>query len=128
VTSPSTERTAVETGAPIVPAAILGTSHLWLGPIPKPRRVDVGFLPPVRVMSTANPTELIDRSVWPAVRDEYGRLSATPGLIAAGLAAVGLGGVIAGRRRPSRPRLLGVIEPRRLRRRSARGRCFDRLI
>ena len=27
-------RLAVETGAPIVPAAILGTSHLWLGPVP----------------------------------------------------------------------------------------------
>jgi 1-acyl-sn-glycerol-3-phosphate acyltransferase len=36
-------RLAVETGAPIVPAAILGTSHLWLGPIPKPRRVDITF-------------------------------------------------------------------------------------
>jgi hypothetical protein len=32
-----------------LPAAILGTSHLWLGPFPKPRRV----------------------GMWPAVRDEY---------------------------------------------------------
>ena len=122
-------RLAVETGAPIVPAAILGTSHLWLGPIPKPRRVGISFLPPVDVTDASDPTQLIDRSVWPAVQDEYGRLSATPGLIAAGLAALGLGGVAAARRRrPARPRLLGVVEPRRLRRRSARRKRLDRLL
>jgi 1-acyl-sn-glycerol-3-phosphate acyltransferase len=121
-------RLAVESGAPIVPAAIRGTSHLWLGPIPKPRRVDVGFLPPIAVTTATDPTELVDRSVWPAVRDEYGRLNATPGLIAAGLAALGLGGLVAGRRRTGRPRLLGVVEPRRLRRRSARRKRLDRLL
>jgi 1-acyl-sn-glycerol-3-phosphate acyltransferase len=122
-------RLAVDTGAPIVPAAILGTSHLWLGPVPKPRRVDVAFLPSVAVGSTVDPTELIDRIVWPAVRDEYGRLAATPGLIAVSLAALGLGSLVASRRRTaSRPRLLGVIEPRRLRRRSARRRRFERLL
>ena len=108
-------RLARDTGAPIVPTAILGTSHLWLGPIPKPRRVDVSFLPAV----TAGEEDLIDARVWPAVQDEYGRLRATPGAIAAALAAVGLGGVIASRRleleRP--PRILGVIPPRRQRRR-----------
>jgi 1-acyl-sn-glycerol-3-phosphate acyltransferase len=122
-------RLAVETGAPIVPAAITGTSHLWLGPIPKPRRVDITFLPAVTVTSGEDPTELIDRSVWPAVRDEYGRLNATPGLVAAGLAALGLGGVVAARRRrPSRPRLLGVVEPRRLRRRESRRKRLARLM
>jgi 1-acyl-sn-glycerol-3-phosphate acyltransferase len=121
-------RLAVETGAPILPAAILGTSHLWLGPIPKPRRVDVAFLPAVTVTSGADPTDLIDRSIWPAVQNEYGRLNTTPGLVAAGLAALGLGGVVAARaRRPSRPRLLGVVEPRRLRRRKARRRWLARL-
>ena len=122
-------RLAVEAGAPIVPAAILGTSHLWLGPIPKPRRVEIAFVPPIRVTSSTDPTDLIDRSVWPAVRDEYGRLSATPSVIAAALAALGLGGLAAARRRrPARPRLLGVIEPRRLRRRSARRRRLGRLL
>jgi 1-acyl-sn-glycerol-3-phosphate acyltransferase len=122
-------RLAVETGAPIVPAAILGTSHLWLGPIPKPRRVAITFLPAVTATSGTDPTDVIDRSVWPAVRDEYGRLNATPGLIAAGLAALGLGGVVAARRRrPSRPRLLGVVEPRRLRRRKRRRKWLGRLI
>ena len=111
-------RLARETGAPIVPTAILGTSHLWLGPIPKPRRVEVSFLPPV----PAGEEGLIDERVWPAVQEEYGRLRATPGAIAAVLAAVGLGGLIARRRleleRP--PRLLGVIPPRRQRRRRLR--------
>jgi 1-acyl-sn-glycerol-3-phosphate acyltransferase len=121
-------RLAVETGAPIVPAAILGTSHLWLGPIPKPRRVDVSFLPPISVTRATDPTVLIDDNVWPAVRDEYGRLYATPGVIAAGLAALGLGGAAAARlRRPATPRLLGVVQPRRLRRRSRRRRWLERL-
>ena len=44
-------RLAIESGAPIVPVAILGTSHIWLGPVPKPRRVDVSFLPPVEADS-----------------------------------------------------------------------------
>jgi len=109
-------RLARETGAPIVPTAILGTSHLWLGPVPKPRRIDVSFLAPV----PADTQELIDERVWPAVQEEYGRLRATPGAIAAALAAAGLGGLLVrrqvGRARP--PRLLGVVKPQRLRRRS----------
>jgi 1-acyl-sn-glycerol-3-phosphate acyltransferase len=115
-------RLAIESGAPIVPAAILGTSHLWIGPIPKPRRIDVSFLPAVAPARRGQPDttraaleELIDRQVWPAVQAEYGRLRATPGVIALALTAVGLGGLAARRRRP--PRLLGVVQPRRLRRR-----------
>jgi 1-acyl-sn-glycerol-3-phosphate acyltransferase len=122
-------RLAVETGAPIIPAAILGTSHLWLGPVPKPRRIDIAFLPPVDVTSAADATDLIERSVWPAVQEEYGRLRATPGVIAAGLTALGLGGLAAARRRrPTRPRLLGMVEPRRLRRRKTRRAWLDRLL
>ena len=111
-------RLARETGAPIVPTAILGTSHVWLGPIPKPRRIDVSFLPPV----DADADELIDGRVWPAVQDEYGRLRATPGAVVAALAAAGLGGALVRRQvqRERRPRLLGVVEQRRLRRRRRR--------
>ena len=111
-------RLARETGAPIVPTAILGTSHLWLGPIPKPRRIDVSFLAPV----TVDAPEHIDERVWPAVQEEYGRLRATPGVIAAALAAAGLGGLLARRQleRAKPPRLLGVVVPKRLRRRSGR--------
>lgn len=107
-------RLARATGAPIVPTAIRGTSHLWLGPIPKPRRIDVSFLAPV----DADADELIDARVWPAVQEEYGRLRATPGAIGAALAAAGLGGALVRRqvRRDRRPRVLGIVEPRRLRR------------
>jgi 1-acyl-sn-glycerol-3-phosphate acyltransferase len=128
-------RLALESRAPIVPTAIRGTSHLWLGPIPKPRRVDIAFLPPVEVGELDHAGDLrdvlhdlIDRRVWPAVQDEYGRLQATPGVIAAALAALGAGGLVARRRLPTSrpPRLLGIVEPRRLRRK-ARRRRFGRL-
>ncbi|HET8757729.1 MAG TPA: lysophospholipid acyltransferase family protein [Solirubrobacteraceae bacterium] len=120
-------RLAVETGAPLVPAAILGTSRLWLGPIPKPRRIDVAYLPPVAATSAADAAELIDRSVWPAVQDAYGRLRATPGALAALLTAIGLGGFVAARRRTTTPpRILGVVPTRRKRRRAARDRWLKR--
>ncbi|MGZ4287904.1 MAG: lysophospholipid acyltransferase family protein [Solirubrobacteraceae bacterium] len=126
-------RLALETGAPIIPAAITGTSHLWRGALPKVRRVQLTFLPPV--LPEARPgrdvvSELIDERVWPAVQDEYGRLRAKPGLIAAGLAAIGIGaGLLARRQLDARrkPRLLGKVEPRKLRRRNARDRLRARL-
>lgn len=114
-------RLALETGAPIIPTAITGTHRLWIGPIPKPRRVQVSFLTAVRVHEPAAGrdalTELINHEVWPAVQREYGRLAATPGLIAAALALVGAGGLAARMRGKPRgkPRLLGKLEPRRRR-------------
>lgn len=126
-------RLALETGAPIIPAAITGTSHLWRGALPKVRRVQLTFLPPVTAEADPGPhtaSELIDDRVWPAVQDEYGRLIARPGVIAAGLAAVGVGGGILARRQIEarrRPRLLGKVEPRRLRRHTARTRLRARL-
>ncbi len=125
-------RLALETGAPIVPTAIVGTHHLWLGPIPKPRRVRVAFHEPVDVTDVADTsdalTELMDRRVWPAVQEEYGRLRAMPGLIAAALTALGVGGLMARRRATApRPRLLGIVEPRRLRRRRARRSLVERV-
>jgi 1-acyl-sn-glycerol-3-phosphate acyltransferase len=82
-------RLALESGAPIVPAAITGTSHLWRGAIPKLRRVQLAFLPPVAPVEDSvgrdQVSELIDERVWPAVREEYGRVRANPGLLAAGL-------------------------------------------
>lgn len=126
-------RLAVETGAPIVPTAIVGTHRLWFGPIAKPRRVRIAFHEPVEAAGLEGApdalTELIDRRVWPAVQEDYGRLQATPGLIATALAAAGIGGILIRRRRqrPSRPRLLGIVEPRRLRRRKRRERITARL-
>jgi 1-acyl-sn-glycerol-3-phosphate acyltransferase len=113
-------RLAVETGAPIVPTAITGTSHLWRGALPRLKRVQVAFLEPAAPSAPSQQvTELVDEQVWPAVRDEYDRLRARPGLIVAGLTAVGLGGGWIARRqlrRTRRTRLLGMVEPRKLRR------------
>jgi 1-acyl-sn-glycerol-3-phosphate acyltransferase len=127
-------RLAIATGVPIIPAAITGTSHLWRGALPKLRRVQIAFLAAVEPIPPATghdpASELIDDRVWPAVQEEYGRLSATPGLIAAMLAAAGVGGGLLARRRlgaSREPRILGRIEPRRLRSRRARRRGLSRL-
>ena len=126
-------RLALETGAPIIPAAISGTSHLWRGALPRIKRVQLAFLPAVAPQPSETPeavSQLIDERVWPAVRQEYGRLRATPGLLAAALAAAGVGGgLLAKRLTESRrqTRLLGKVEPRRLRRRGRRRRLLRRL-
>jgi 1-acyl-sn-glycerol-3-phosphate acyltransferase len=125
-------RLALESGAPIVPAAITGTSHLWRGALPKRRRVQLAFLPavpPHRSEDRDEISELIDERVWPAVREEYGRLRASPGMIASGLAALDLGGGLLAKRRleaSRKPRLLGKVEPRKLRRKKAR-RVLERV-
>ncbi|MGZ4276966.1 MAG: lysophospholipid acyltransferase family protein [Solirubrobacteraceae bacterium] len=114
-------RLALETGAPIVPTALAGTAHLWLGPLPKPRIVRLAFAAPVRptdAPATRQALEkLIDGEVWPAVQDEYGRMAATPGPVLSALAALGLAGGLLARRRARRtPRLLGVVPPGSVRR------------
>ena len=96
-------RIALETGAPLVPCAITGTEKLFLGPIPKPRRVQVAFSAPIPVDHLAatreSAGELIEDELWPQVEGEYKRLRARPTLIAAGLAALGIGGGLLIRRR-----------------------------
>ncbi len=126
-------RLAVETDAPIIPAAITGTSHLWRGALPKLKRVQIAFLAPIAPHTAARPvgaSELIDERVWPAVQEEYGRLRAAPGLIAVGLAALGIGGGLIARRQLEarrKPRLLGKVEPRKLRRRKRRTGWISRI-
>jgi 1-acyl-sn-glycerol-3-phosphate acyltransferase len=96
-------RLALETGAPLIPAAITGTEKLFLGPLPKPRRVQVSFGEPIEAAALAATPEaageLIEGRLWPEVTAEYSRLRARPGLIVAGLAAVGIAGFVARRRR-----------------------------
>ena len=119
-------RLALETGAPIVPAAITGTSHLWFGPIAKPRRVQLAFRPAITPAGDATAdavAELVDRRLWPEVREQYGILRARPGLILSTLAALGVGGgMLVRRRRRAVPRVLGFVEPLKVRRRRARSR------
>jgi 1-acyl-sn-glycerol-3-phosphate acyltransferase len=95
-------RLALEVGAPLVPAAITGTESLFLGPVPKPKRVQVAFGEPISVQGIA-PTpeaagELISEHLWPEVSAEFTRLRARPGLIVAGLTALGLAGFAVRRR------------------------------
>ena len=103
-------RLALESGAPLVPAAITGTERLFVGPLPRPRRVRIAFAEPIEVADIEPSPEaagaLLDDELWPEVEREFGRLRAHPGLIAAGLAALGVGAGVAVRRRraASKPR------------------------
>jgi 1-acyl-sn-glycerol-3-phosphate acyltransferase len=107
-------RLALETGTPLVPAAITGTERLFLGPLPKPKRVQLAFGEPIAVHELEATPEaagaLIEAELWPEVNAEYTRLLARPGVIAAGLAALGASALVAerrrrrGKRRITRPR------------------------
>lgn len=126
-------RLALATGAPVIPAAITGTAHLWRGALPKLRRVQLTFLPAVLPSQAMGPgdtvSELIDDQVWPAVQAEYGRLRATPGIITGVLAAIGVGGAILARRQRNAqrtPKLIGKVAPRKERRRRRVSRLFGR--
>jgi len=125
-------RLALETGAPIIPAAIAGTQKLWLGPVPKPHRVQLAFLPAIDTLQFSERpdalSELVDRQLWPAVQREYAGELARPGLILAALVAIGLGGGLLARRRArAETHLVGVVEPLKVRRRRARKRLLARL-
>ncbi len=99
-------RLALESGAPIVPCAITGTDHLFLGPVPKPKRVQISFGDPLavhRLVSTPEGAgERVENTLWPQVEVEFRRLRARPGLIAAAIAALGVGGGLFVRRRRHR--------------------------
>jgi 1-acyl-sn-glycerol-3-phosphate acyltransferase len=93
-------RLALETGAPLIPTAMTGTEkrrfHL-------PRAVQISFGEPIRPGDReATPeaaAELLGETLWPTITDDYQRLKAGPGLIAAGVAAAGLGLLLERRRR-----------------------------
>jgi 1-acyl-sn-glycerol-3-phosphate acyltransferase len=96
-------RLALELGVPLLPAAISGTENLFFGPLPKPRRVAISFGEPIEVAargpSPEAARELVAENLWPEVQREFGTLRAhKKGLIAAALAALGLGAGVATRR------------------------------
>jgi len=92
-------RLALESGAPLIPTAMTGTErrrwHL-------PRAVQISFGEPIDVTDReATPeaaAELLDQTLWPTISEDYRRLRAGPGLIAAGVAAAGIGFLIQRRR------------------------------
>jgi 1-acyl-sn-glycerol-3-phosphate acyltransferase len=99
-------RLALETGATVIPCAITGTDKLVAGPLPRPGRVRVSFGEPIELTPT-QPTpeaaaELVDKRLWPEVERQHERLLSHPGVIAAGLAALGIGAGVAARRRRKR--------------------------
>ena len=96
-------RLALESGAPLVPAAITGTERLFFHGVPRPTTVRLSFGEPIPVEDLP-PTpetagELLSGELWPEVEGQFGRLRAHPGLVAAGLAAIGIGAGVAVRRR-----------------------------
>jgi 1-acyl-sn-glycerol-3-phosphate acyltransferase len=93
-------RLALESGAPLIPTAMTGTErrrwHL-------PRTVQISFGEPIDVTGReATPEaagELVANALWPTISEDYRRLKAGPGLLAAGAAAVGIGVLVRRRRR-----------------------------
>ncbi len=101
-------RLALETGAPLIPAAITGTDHLFIGPFPKPKRVRLAFSEPIPV-GELEPTpeaaaSLLDDELWPEVETQFRTLLSRKGAVAAGIAALGLGGAAVARQRRARRR------------------------
>lgn len=93
-------RLAIETGAVIIPTAMTGTEkRKW----PLPRKVRIVFGEPIPVTDLTPTPEhagmLLDQTVWPTVSEEYQKLRNTPGLIAGGLAAAGIGYALYRRRK-----------------------------
>lgn len=92
-------RLAIEAGAPLVPTTITGTEkRRW----PLPRKVSMTFGDPVSVEGLeATPEDAATAigQAWPQIEREYAGWQARPGVVAAGAAAVGLGVLLASRRR-----------------------------
>lgn len=99
-------RLALESGAPVVPAAISGTERLFLGPLPKPKRVQISFAPPIPAAdlppTPETASELVEEQVWPEVERRFRGLRSRPGLIAAAAAALSAGVALETRRRRAR--------------------------
>jgi len=96
-------RLALETHSPLIPSAISGTEKMFWHGIPRPIRVQVAFGEPIPVDDLEATQEaagaVLNDELWPQVQEEYRQLRARPGLIAAGVAAAGLGFALHQRRK-----------------------------
>jgi 1-acyl-sn-glycerol-3-phosphate acyltransferase len=96
-------RLALETGSPLIPSAISGTEKMFWHGIPRPIRVQVAFGEPIPTRELAATQEsagsVLNDELWPQVQEEYRKLRARSGLIAAGIAAAGLGVALQRRRK-----------------------------
>jgi 1-acyl-sn-glycerol-3-phosphate acyltransferase len=97
-------RLALEARAPLVPAAITGSDHLFLGPIPKPKKVAIAFGERISVAELAPSQEaagkLVEELLWPEVSSQFRRLRGRQAAgAAAGIAFLGAGGYALRRRR-----------------------------
>ena len=96
-------RLALETHSPLIPSAISGTEKMFWHGIPRPIRVQVAFGEPIPVHDLQVTQEVagavLNDELWPQVQEEYRQLRARPGLIAAGIAAAGLGVALHQRRK-----------------------------
>jgi 1-acyl-sn-glycerol-3-phosphate acyltransferase len=92
-------RLAIEAGAPLVPTTITGTEkRRW----PLPRKVSMTFGEPVSVDGLeATPEDAASAigEAWPQIEKEYAGWQSRPGLMVAGAAAIGLGALVASKRR-----------------------------
>lgn len=92
-------RLAIEAGAPLIPTTITGTEkRRW----PLPRKVRMVFGEPVSVEgleATPEGAASAIGEVWPQIEGEYSSWQNRAGVIAVGAAAIGLGALVARRRR-----------------------------
>jgi 1-acyl-sn-glycerol-3-phosphate acyltransferase len=77
-------RLALQTGAPVVPVAVIGTEDVRRGFVFRPRRVTLSVGRPLRFPRVADPspqlaTAVTDR-IWPCVEREWIAIGGEPGL------------------------------------------------
>ena len=77
-------RLALETGAPVVPIAVIGTEDVRRGWVLRPRRVTLSCGEPLRFPRVADPSPQLAKAVtdriWPCVEREWVSIGGQPGL------------------------------------------------
>jgi 1-acyl-sn-glycerol-3-phosphate acyltransferase len=77
-------RLALQTGAPVVPVAVIGTEDVRRGIVFRPRRVTLSCGSPLRFPSVPDPSPQLAKAVtdriWPCVEREWGAIGGEPGV------------------------------------------------